>query len=384
MADITKILLRRDTEANWQLAQDSSELPLLSLGEPAIAIDNNGNIIGFKIGDGIHKWEDLTYLSGDFNAIANRVRDLEIEFATLNEEINGTEQADGLKQILQALNAEVNNAETGLGAVRTQVNTNTGDIALNSQAIGGIARGLGDVEQGLRDEASARSDEDERLEDLIDTEALDRQNAINNLRTELEGEISPITEEITTINGKFMEGTTSSNPAAHKDFVNSSIATNTATFRGTFNVVTDLSLTELATEEEVIEALNDYFEREEIVPENNDYCFVAFPDPTARDQFTKYSRYKYTVEVVEEVETGDWAWEFDLNNSSFTAAQWDSITSGINSEDVTQLREGLIPYLTTEPESDNSNYGMIQIVILDHEPLTRYSGYFYIITEPQL
>ena len=379
MDNITKILLRRDTETNWIAVN-----PILGLGEPAVGLEDNGNVIGFKIGDGRQHWTELSYLSGDFNAIANRVRDLEIEFATLDEEINGTEQEDGLKQILQALDAEVNNAETGLGAVRTQVNKNTGDIALNSQAIGGIARGLGDVEQGLRDEAGARSGEDERLEDLIDTEALDRQNAINSLRTELEGEISPITEEITTINGKFMEGTTSSNPAAHKDFVNSSIATNTATFRGTFNVVTDLSLTELATEEEVIEALNDYFEREAIVPENNDYCFVTFPDPSARDQFTKYSRYKYTVEVVEEVETGSWAWEFDLNNSSFTAAQWASITSGITDEDVSQLRQGLIPYLTTEPTSDSSNYGMIQIVILDHEPDYRYNGYFYIITEPQV
>ena len=94
---------------------------------------------------------------------------------------------------------------------------------------------------------------------------------------------------------------TSSNQLADKNFVNSSIATNTAYFIGTFNSVAEL------------EAYSGTLT-------NNDYAFVATTDTAGN---TLYDRYKYNSS------TQDWAFEYELNNSSFTANQWAAINSEI-------------------------------------------------------
>lgn len=61
-------------------------------------------------------------------------------------------------------------------------------------------------------------------------------------------------------------------------------------------------------------------------PSNNDYCFVEmdFTDPaTSPDE---YRRYKF--------DGTSWVYEYTLNNSSFTQAQWDAINSGISATKV--------------------------------------------------
>lgn len=90
-------------------------------------------------------------------------------------------------------------------------------------------------------------------------------------------------------------------------FVNSSVATNTANFIGTFNSVEDL------------EAYSG-------VVTNNDYAFVIGTDS---DGNTVYNRYKYNGSA--------WVFEYALNNSSFTAAQWATIQSGLTASDKTKL-----------------------------------------------
>lgn len=100
------------------------------------------------------------------------------------------------------------------------------------------------------------------------------------------------------------------NPVQNKaiySFVNSSVSTNTANFIGTFNSV---------------EALSAY--SGEVT--NNDYAFVIGVDS---DGNTVYNRYKY--------KESTWAFEYALNNSSFTANQWATIQSGLTSSDKTKL-----------------------------------------------
>lgn len=80
------------------------------------------------------------------------------------------------------------------------------------------------------------------------------------------------------------------NKLTTEDFVNSSIATNTANFLGTFNTL------------EEIEALTDVT--------NNDYAFWKTTDTLGSVVF---KRYKYIAD--EQL----WKFEYDLNNSSFTA-----------------------------------------------------------------
>lgn len=100
-------------------------------------------------------------------------------------------------------------------------------------------------------------------------------------------------------------------------FVNSSIATNTANYiSNNGNPFTS------------VEQLNAYTG----TVTNNDYAFVTGTDS---DGNTYYDRYKATVSG----ETVTWSLEYRLNNSSFTAAQWAAINSGITSVLVAKIHE---------------------------------------------
>lgn len=106
---------------------------------------------------------------------------------------------------------------------------------------------------------------------------------------------------------------TSQNKLADKAFVNSTVGTNTAIFRGTFN-----SLQEL-------EAYSGD-------KTNNDYAFVIDEDS---DGNTVYNRYKYN--------GTSFVYEYSLNNSSFTSDQWAAIQSGITSNDVALIESAIQP-----------------------------------------
>ena len=130
-------------------------------------------------------------------------------------------------------------------------------------------------------------------------------NSVNILR--LESNIHTNANNIIEINEKIPAQANSENKLADKDFVNSSISTNTAYFRGTF---------------ESIQALEAYSGEKT----NNDYAFVIGVDAAGN---TKYSRYKWN--------GLSWVFEYDLNNSSFTAEQWAAIQSGITAEILQRL-----------------------------------------------
>ena len=94
------------------------------------------------------------------------------------------------------------------------------------------------------------------------------------------------------------------NQLADKNFVNSSISTNTATFRGTFESISDLPSSNINT---------------------NDYAFII----EENQGNPEYARYKYN--------GSSWVKEYVLNNSSFTAAQWAAIQSNITAALVQKL-----------------------------------------------
>lgn len=122
----------------------------------------------------------------------------------------------------------------------------------------------------------------------------------------------------------------SENKLADKEFVNSSIATATATFRGTYNLVSDLSLTVSATQEQIAAAIATKLAALSIIADNEDYVFVQIPTADATPtEISRVDRYKYNGTV--------WAYEWSLNNSSFTAAQWAAINSNITAAAVTKL-----------------------------------------------
>lgn len=116
------------------------------------------------------------------------------------------------------------------------------------------------------------------------------------------------------------------NQLADKAFVNSSISTATATFRGTFNLVNDLHLTISASQADIAAALASAISG----ADNNDYSFVQIPTKNTKpNEIARIDRYKYNGTA--------WSFEYSLNNSSFTEAQWAALNSGITSAGVTKL-----------------------------------------------
>lgn len=98
------------------------------------------------------------------------------------------------------------------------------------------------------------------------------------------------------------------NQLADKNFVNSSISTNTAHFIGTFN-----SLAELEAYSGTVT--------------NNDYANVT----RTVDGQTYYDRYTYNGS------TSEWEFNFTINTTTFTAAQWAALNSGITAEKVAKI-----------------------------------------------
>lgn len=111
-------------------------------------------------------------------------------------------------------------------------------------------------------------------------------------------------QSVSSIQNLVPSQASASNKLADKDFVNSSIATNTSNFIGTFNTLEELE-SQTAT--------------------NNDYAFWKTTDS---DGNILFKRYKYVAD------DGTWQFEYDLNNSSFTAEQWATINSGLTEESV--------------------------------------------------
>ena len=155
----------------------------------------------------------------------------------------------------------------------------------------------GDLQTAINNEAQTREQADGVLDGKISAE-----------KTRAEGAEGALQTAIDIINGKIPAQATAQNQLADKDFVNSSISTATADFKGTYNSLQELEL---------------------VTANANDYAFVIATDAAGN---TVYKRYKW-------VEGTGWTFEYDLNNSSFTAAQWAAIQSGITAGLVTKLSD---------------------------------------------
>ena len=135
---------------------------------------------------------------------------------------------------------------------------------------------------------------------------------------------------IALINNLIPSQASAQNKLADKAFVNSSIATATATYRGNYNLVSDLELTIDATEAQTAGALATAIQ----TADNNDYCYVQVPtDDDKPAEIARVDRYKNNGTA--------WAFEYSLNSSGFTASQWAAVNSGITS--------GLVAKLTALP-----------------------------------
>lgn len=177
---------------------------------------------------------------------------------------------------------------------------------------------------------ASRAGEDVYAVDLNDvlhnfTDRTTKQNLTEEIRnrtekdTAMQTELNTVKSSLNTVKASVEDiqalipnQATKDNQFADKDFVNSSISTNTANFLGTFNTL------------EEIESLTDVT--------NNAYAFWKTTDTLGSVVF---KRYKYIAS--EQL----WKFEYDLNNSSFTVKQWEAINSGITAELVAKIGAGL-------------------------------------------
>ena len=254
----------------------------------------------------------------------NPLADKEYVDGKVGEAMRATnDEATRAKGVEQTLQQGINNeAQT-----RQQTDaTLDGKIAANTQAIADEktrAEGAeGALQAAIGSEAQARQQADQTLDGKIagNTQAIANEKTraegvegaldgkIAAEKTRAEGAEQALQTAIDIINGKIPAQATAQNQLADKDFVNSSISTATADFKGTFNSLEDL---------------------EQVTANANDYAFVIATDAAGN---TVYKRYKW-------VDGSGWTWEYDLNNSSFTAAQWAAIQSGITAALVTKLSD---------------------------------------------
>lgn len=161
-----------------------------------------------------------------------------------------------------------------------------------------------------------------------------------------------VSNKVQTINDTSTTDYPSSKAVA--DFVNSSVATNTANFLGTLSE-SSLGLDYTATNAQIALALNVH--SWDSPPTNNDYCFVSVNDPQTTD-VDEYRRFKFNGSV--------WAYEYTLNNSSFTQAQWNAINSGIDSSDKAAYDAAIT--LLSNHVNDHSNPHNVTAAQIGAEP----------------
>ena len=170
---------------------------------------------------------------------------------------------------------------------------------------------------------------------------VDTNNAHKFVTADEKAQITTNKNNIATIEAKIPAQASETNQLADKDFVNSSIATATATFRGTYNLINDLKLTISATHEQVATALKSKI----TTADNEDYSYVQIPTAASTPAtIASVDRYKYNGTA--------WAYEYTLNNSGFTATQWAAINSGITETKVNNIVEKSRTIATLKLDAD--------------------------------
>lgn len=142
----------------------------------------------------------------------------------------------------------------------------------------------------------------------------------------VQSQVSGLTADVATIKNIIPNTASETNELADKNFVNSTVGTNTANY---------IYKTESGGEKVPFSSVAE-LEAYAGTVTNNDYAFVTGIDENGN---AYYDRYK--ADVNDGVVT--WAKEYRLNNSSFTAEQWAAIQSGITAEKVAQFEGAVSP-----------------------------------------
>lgn len=304
----------------------------ITIGDATLTIQKNGEDIDTFTANALEdktvniivptKTSDITNDS-DYQNGTEVANSIESAISTHNTANNAhsnllTPITESITANANAISAEELRATTAEGGLQGQItdnkNTMDGHIAntSNPHSVTKAQVGLGncdntsDADKPISTATQTALDTKATPADI--TSAISTHNSAADAHSNI---ITPITNDISIINGKIPSQASTTNQLADKNFVNSSVATNTANFIGTFNSVADLeAYTGTVT--------------------NNDYAFVIDIDSVGN---TIYNRYKYTTATT----PASWQFEYALNNSSFTSDQWAAINSGATTTNIGQI-----------------------------------------------
>lgn len=226
------------------------------------------------------------------------------------------------EEILQAaIEQEENRARSVERGLRNSLDFLSGQETSHAQEVEQILTDK--INQDVFEEKTRAEDAEQALRDKIVADVLEEQN-----RAKAAEQAN--TNDISAIEDKIPGAASSDNQLADKRFVNNSIATATATFHGTKNLIDDLSLTTEAIHSDIELALASLFTEEDV--DNNDYCFVQIPTSDENSsEIAVTEKYKFN--------GFQWHFEYTLNTSGFNSNQWDALNSGITDQVITGILE---------------------------------------------
>ena len=247
-------------------------------------------------------------------------------------------------KISSSLSADVAMKNTN-GTNLTQLDVVIEDLATETQNRNNADMML---QNNINAETQNRIDADNSLSNDIRTEATIRQNADDLLASD----ISNALPRITSIEDKIPSQASSSNQLADKSFVNSSIQTNTANFRGNWNTWSDVP------SDNVDLYPQDYAGSR--IPTVNDYLVVENASDYTANTLSGTWRFKYGG-VWETDGKNGWIPEYQVNEEPLTSEQLYAINSGITSDKVSSYDAHLID--TSNPHSvTKSQVGLGDVV----------------------
>ena len=163
----------------------------------------------------------------------------------------------------------------------------------------------------------------------------------NEMNTRVQ-EHSEIQEQIDTINSKIPNQASSTNQLADKNFVNSSINSSAAFFKGNFATKAALDAIQWQTSDS---SLTTYVS-------NNDYAYIE-ADETHNNEAWRYI-------YVKDDSTSEWQPQFKVNNAPFTAEQLAAINSGATSDLINSISSKLTQDAIVDSTGDSSTKAISQ------------------------
>ena len=301
--------------------------------EENIAIGKNSNVEHSGIAIGKNTATSETYDINIGNELLhNKISDIwegktssSLSADVAMKNTNGTNLTQ-LDVVIEDLATETQNRIDADGVLQDNIDTET-QSRIDADGV---------LQDNIDTETQSRIDADNSLSNDIGTEATIRQNADDLLASD----ISNASSRITSIEDKIPSQASSSNQLADKSFVNSSIQTNTANFRGNWNTWSDVP------SDDVNLYPQDYAGNR--IPTVNDYLVVKNASDYTANTLSGTWRFKYGG-VWETDGKNGWIPEYQVNEEPLTSEQVYAINSGITSDKVSSYDAHLID--TSNPHS---------------------------------